>query len=99
MSDFTKKWRVKHGEPLNYNERIVNSACDIIEKLKAENKRFREEDGWKDMVHCQTNKIILLEERIKELETLLEQLIWIAEKADTDANEDTTIELAKQTLG
>ena len=32
MSDFTKKWRVKHDEPLTYNERIINSACDIIEK-------------------------------------------------------------------
>lgn len=32
MSEFTKKWRVKHDEPLNYNERIINSACDIIEK-------------------------------------------------------------------
>ena len=35
MSDFTKKWRVKHGEPLNYNEHIVNSACDIIEEQEA----------------------------------------------------------------
>lgn len=31
-SEFTKKWRIKHGEPLTYNERIVNSACDIIEQ-------------------------------------------------------------------
>lgn len=30
-TDFTEKWRIKHGEPLNYNERIVNSACDIID--------------------------------------------------------------------
>ncbi len=32
MRDFTKNWRVKHDEPLTYNERIINSACDIIEK-------------------------------------------------------------------
>lgn len=32
MSGFTKKWRVTHNEPLNYNERIINSACDIIEQ-------------------------------------------------------------------
>ncbi len=32
MSDFTKKWRVTHDEPLTYNERVINSACDIIEK-------------------------------------------------------------------
>lgn len=32
MSNFTKKWRVKHGKPLTYNERIINSACDIIEE-------------------------------------------------------------------
>ena len=37
-------------------------------------------------------------ERIKELENFLQQLLWIAEKADTDDSEDTTIELAKQTL-
>jgi len=35
MSEFTKMWRVKHDEPLNYNERIINSACDIIEKQEA----------------------------------------------------------------
>ena len=40
----------------------------------------------------------LITVRYKELETLLEQLLWIAEKADTDDSEDTTIELAKQTL-
>jgi hypothetical protein len=32
MSEFTKKWRVTHPEPLTYNERIINSACDIIER-------------------------------------------------------------------
>ena len=36
--------------------------------------------------------------RIKELENLLEQLIFIAEKATIDDSEDTTIELAKQAL-
>lgn len=64
MSEFTEMWRVKHDEPLNYNERIVNNACDLIE----------------------------------ELEGHVQQLIWIAEKADTDDSEDTTIELAKQAL-
>ena len=39
-----------------------------------------------------------LQERIKELENLLEQLVWIAEKAPTDDSEDTTIELAKQSI-
>ncbi len=34
-SEFTKKWRIKHGEPMTYNERVVNSACDIIDKLEA----------------------------------------------------------------
>ena len=34
MSKFTKMWRVKHDEPLTYNERIINSACDIIEKYE-----------------------------------------------------------------
>ena len=32
MSKFTEMWRVTHGEPLTYNERIINSACDIIER-------------------------------------------------------------------
>ena len=40
----------------------------------------------------------LITVRFRELEALLEQLIWIAEKADTDDSEDTTIELAKQAL-
>jgi len=39
-----------------------------------------------------------LRERIKVLETLLEQLIFIAEKSTTDENEKTTIELAVQAL-
>lgn len=38
MSEFTEMWRVKHNEPLNYNERIVNNACDIIEELEADIK-------------------------------------------------------------
>ena len=45
--------------------------------------------------HIENDK---LRERIKELENLLEQLVWIAKKAPTDDSEDTTIELAKQTL-
>ena len=32
MSKFTTMWRIKHGEPLTYNERIINSACDIIDR-------------------------------------------------------------------
>ena len=32
ICEFTKMWRVTHDEPLTYNERIINSACDIIEK-------------------------------------------------------------------
>lgn len=35
-TEFTEKWRIKHGEPLTYNERIINSACDIIDQLQAE---------------------------------------------------------------
>ncbi len=31
----------------------------------------------------------------KNLKTTIQQLIWIAEKADTDDSEDTTIELAR----
>ena len=38
------------------------------------------------------------DEQIKELKNLLEQLIFIAEKATTDDSEDTTIELANQAL-
>lgn len=42
QTDFTKKWRVKHGEPMTYNERIINSACDLIDRLTAEkNKPIR----------------------------------------------------------
>ncbi len=48
MSEFTKMWRVTHDEPLNYNERVINSACDIIEEqdernieLEAEITRLR----------------------------------------------------------
>ncbi len=37
-------------------------------------------------------------ERIKELESFLQQLLWIAEKKPTDDSEDTTIELAEQFL-
>ncbi len=40
MSDFTKKWRVTHDEPLTYNERIINSACDIIKELE-------DSDAWR----------------------------------------------------
>jgi hypothetical protein len=40
----------------------------------------------------------LLKERIEELKSLMEQLIWIAEKAETDDSENTTIELSKQAL-
>ena len=36
--------------------------------------------------------------KICVLNTTLQQLIWIAEKATTDDSEDTTIELAKQYL-
>ncbi len=32
MSKFTTMWRITHGEPLTYNERVVNSACDIIDR-------------------------------------------------------------------
>jgi len=46
----------------------------------------------------QATKICVLDLRIKELEVLMQQLIWIAEKAVTDDSEDTTIELAKQIL-
>lgn len=45
--DFTKEWRIKHGEPLNYNERIVNSACDIIDR---QTERITElEEGMRDV--------------------------------------------------
>lgn len=46
----------------------VNNLIEQNKRLELENKRFREKDGWKDIVHCQTNKIILQEERIKDLE-------------------------------
>ena len=42
--------------------------------------------------------ITALKERDKQLGSLLEQLIWIAEKAPTDDSEDTAIELAHQAL-
>ena len=42
MSEFTKKWRIKHGEPMTYNERVVNSACDIIDKNEAEKKDYKQ---------------------------------------------------------
>lgn len=49
-------------------------------------------------LNTQIEIIDKLQERIKELEGLFRQLIWIAEKAVTDDSEDTTIELAKQAL-
>ena len=60
---------------LNSQLEITVKLQEQIIRLEDENKRFREEDGWKDIVHCQTNKIILLDERIKNLETALES-IW-----------------------
>ena len=42
MSEFTEMWRVKHDEPLNYNERIVNNACEIIERQDERIEEFEE---------------------------------------------------------
>jgi len=39
-----------------------------------------------------------LRKRIADLETLMEQLIWVAEKKETDSFEDTCIELCRQAL-
>ena len=36
-----------------------------FDRLTAENNRFRDEDGFKDIVHNQTNKIIRLEAQLK----------------------------------
>lgn len=43
MSKFTEMWRVTHDEPLTYNERIINSACDIIERQDKRTERLQKD--------------------------------------------------------
>ena len=62
---------------INLTKQILsgaNQACDRLdaqqqenERLKKENNRFREEDGCKDIVHCQTNAIIAKDKEIGRL--------------------------------
>ena len=44
---------------------------------------------------CYHRFIKQLQAKIKTMKSTIQQLIWIAERADTDDSEDTTIELAR----
>ena len=65
------------------SEEIIQQLAEDNERLTAENETFREEDGWKDIVHNQTNKIIKLEAELKAKDEALrstQQMIEWAEK-------------------
>ena len=67
-SEFTKKWRIKHGEPMTYNERVVNSACDIIDKLehKARLSRIVITEALEECIGDDIEKVtIILEQALK----------------------------------
>jgi len=57
------KWKNAYEE----DDIRTNGLCEKVQRLTAENQTFREEDGWKDIVHNQTNKIIKLEAENKVL--------------------------------
>ena len=77
--EFTEKGRAFISQVLNNWGLIsvrewVREACDIIDRMTAENKTFREKDGWKDIVHNQTNKIIKLKAELKAKDWRIEFL-------------------------
>ena len=58
-----------------------------IEKLKTENNRFREEDGWKDIVHNQTNAITKLTAENKAQAEEIDKLKKYAAGIEADGTE------------
>lgn len=88
---------------LNEAEDEILQQAKRVTELKIENAKlniilFHRENGLSHPDFNAEIEISKQAERIKELEHLLQPLIWIAEKATTDDSEDTTIELAKQAL-
>ena len=89
------QWSEERRKRLRAEERIKELE-EKLEDWENSAKFVLGDDCPTDEVHC--GCVVILKKRIKELENLLEQLVWIAKKAPTDDSEDTTIELAKQTL-
>lgn len=87
-------------EELEADAKIRQSVCDTIEKEVTKiNEKLKEELD----AECRISQMLLANKKkqnkqIAELKSLLEQLIFIAEKSTTDDSEDATIGLANQAL-
>ena len=94
-------------------EELTRIACDRLDKAEAEIKTFAEWRSGLEKLAKSDNAVVKterakadqfqdevqeLKHRIKELESFLQQLLWIAEKKPTDDSEDTTVKLAERFL-
>lgn len=95
MSDFTKKWRIKHGEPLNYNERVINSACDIIEQQDERIEQLGtelEQHRWipvNESLPKEGKCLVLCEEKVYEVKVRISEDEWEDKKGKSFMQETT----------
>lgn len=90
--EFAEYWRIKHGEPLSYIERVVNSACDIIIR---QDKRIDELTEELD-AECRVSQMLLAE--IKRLKALKGNNMFIIRRTEVSPEKQSKTAVIHETL-